>query len=108
MEKQMVSITICENLAQYSNIDSLIEALQNIKQNAAAGGFTNLWIDTRIESSGYYDDGDEKYAAMSVIGERLETDREYRQRIEREKAQRAASVARRRQQYLELKKEFEE
>lgn len=88
-----------------SSIDKLIIDLQNRQQTLKNLGWKNLRF---VNNSS----GD--YPEITMQGDRLETDSEFKNRIQAEEQQKSknaraeeAAKIKRRQQYLKLKKEFE-
>lgn len=77
-------------------IDNAIEVINNFRDYANEG--EELFFDVNW-------DGDTH--TLELIARRLETDEEYQKRTMNETAQNEVNKARRRQEYLRLKKEFE-
>jgi hypothetical protein len=91
-------------------IDDLIEHLQSIKsfiESKLKGKYTDIFIEVGTRSD--WDDGE--YTHFDVVLGRLETDKEYKTRIEERKQSRkiwaAQELKNDAKRYLELKNKFE-
>lgn len=100
MKKILITDTIVKDLDLGGrNLSDVIEEFHYIVQDAGAAGFSEIRFDYKYDYDGY---------RVDIVGERLETDEEHRERLDHLKKKKAQDEVNRQKKLKKALKDFPE